>query len=71
MLQIHLLKQIVIQPEHDYNLDLDRIYLENTEPMYEECIDEEYNTFYTYDKHCTYYAVVNKSYSINGILLKI
>ena len=36
--------------EHDYNLDLDRIYLENTEPMYEECSDEEYNTFYTYDK---------------------
>ncbi len=36
--------------EHAYNLDLERIYLENTEPLYKECSEEQYNTFYTYDK---------------------
>ena len=48
--------------EHDYNLDLDRIYLENTEPMYEECSDEEYNTFYTYDKTIYPLCSGNKSF---------
>jgi hypothetical protein len=48
--------------EHDYNLDLDRIYLENTEPLYKECSDEEYNAFYTYDKTIYLLCAGNKPF---------
>lgn len=48
--------------EHDYNLDLDRIYLENTEPVYEECSDEDYNTFYTYDRTIYLLCAGNKPF---------
>ena len=41
---------IPMENEHAYNLDPERIYLENTESLYKECSEEQYNTFYTYDK---------------------
>ena len=38
------------QSEHDYNLNLDKIYEENTEPLYRECTKQKYEDFYSYDK---------------------
>ena len=46
----------------NYNLDLDRIYLENTEPLYKECSDEEYNAFYTYNKTIYLLCAGNKPF---------
>ena len=38
------------QKEHDYNLNFDKIYEENTEPMFRECSKEKFENFYSYDK---------------------
>lgn len=50
--------------EHDYNLDLDRIYLENTEPVYKECSDEDYQKFYSYNKALYLLCAGNKPFTV-------
>tara|TARA_R110002074_G_scaffold35457_12_gene96930 strand:+ start:3688 stop:4668 length:981 start_codon:yes stop_codon:yes gene_type:complete len=50
------------ETEHNYNLDLDRLYVENTEPVYKDCSKEQYDKFYSYDKTLYLLCAGNKPF---------